>query len=289
MLQARRDGVDGVVRSAAVRAPTWPRRSCFFTEQERARPGASFADRPALPHVAIPTTYSGAELTPVLRHDRPAHPPEERRRRADVAPIAAVYDPELTLSTPARVSAETGMNALAHCVEAVWSPAAHAGGRGHRPGRRPARSSTRCRAWWTTRATSTPAPTCWRAPRWPAGRCQNASMGVHHGLSQLSAAAPASPTGSPTPIVLPARHALQRAGGARGHRRDRRALGGGDPAAAVAALGERLGLPTRLRDFGVTDDDLDAVARLSQGNPNVAGNPRPVSEDDARAILDAAY
>ena len=33
-----------------------------------------------------------------------------------------MYDPLLTLSTPVRVSAETGMNALAHCVEAVYSP-----------------------------------------------------------------------------------------------------------------------------------------------------------------------
>ncbi len=38
----------------------------------------------------------------------------------------------------------------------------------------------------------------------------------------------------------------------------------------------------------MTDEDLDAVARLSQSNGNVAANPRPVSEEDARAILAAA-
>ena len=54
-------------------------------------------------------------------------------------------------------------------------------------------------------------------------------------------------------------------------------------------LRERAGLPSRLRDVGVSEDDLDAVARLSQGNPTVARNPRPVSEEDARAILAAAY
>ena len=54
-----------------------------------------------------------------------------------------------------------------------------------------------------------------------------------------------------------------------------------DATAAVAALVERLGLPTRLSDVGVTDDDLDAVARLSQSNGNVRANPRPVGEDDA--------
>jgi alcohol dehydrogenase class IV len=67
------------------------------------------------------------------------------------------------------------------------------------------------------------------------------------------------------------------------------ALGGGEAATAVEVLRERAGLPSRLRDVGVIEDDLDAVARLSQGNPTVARNPRPVSEEDARAILAAAY
>jgi maleylacetate reductase len=62
-----------------------------------------------------------------------------------------------------------------------------------------------------------------------------------------------------------------------------------DAAAAVTALVEQLGLPSGLGECGVTLEDLDAVARLSQANHNVRNNIRPVSEDDARAILAAAY
>jgi alcohol dehydrogenase class IV len=62
-----------------------------------------------------------------------------------------------------------------------------------------------------------------------------------------------------------------------------------DPIAAVASLVARLGLPVRLSECGVTEDDLDAVARLAAGNRNVAANPRPVTEADARAILQDAY
>jgi alcohol dehydrogenase class IV len=62
-----------------------------------------------------------------------------------------------------------------------------------------------------------------------------------------------------------------------------------NPAAAVDRLVERLGLPTRLSDCDVTDDDIDAVVRLSQSSPAVQMNPRPVSEDDARSILEAAF
>jgi alcohol dehydrogenase class IV len=62
-----------------------------------------------------------------------------------------------------------------------------------------------------------------------------------------------------------------------------------DAAGAVDRLVQRIGLPTHLSDCGVTDEDLDAVVRLSQSNPSVQMNPRPVSEHDARAILEAAF
>jgi maleylacetate reductase len=62
-----------------------------------------------------------------------------------------------------------------------------------------------------------------------------------------------------------------------------------DAVVAVTALVERLGLPTRLGEVGVTDDDLEAVARLSQSNGSVRANPRPVSEADARAVLDSVF
>jgi alcohol dehydrogenase class IV len=62
-----------------------------------------------------------------------------------------------------------------------------------------------------------------------------------------------------------------------------------DPAGAVDRLVERLGLPTRLSACGLTDEDLDAVVRLSQSSPAVQMNPKPVSADDARSILEAAF
>ena len=50
-----------------------------------------------------------------------------------------------------------------------------------------------------------------------------------------------------------------------------------------------MGLPTQLSAVGVTEEDLDAVARLSQSNFGVQSNPRPVSEDEARDVLEAAF
>ena len=44
-----------------------------------------------------------------------------------------------------------------------------------------------------------------------------------------------------------------------------------------------------MSDAGVAEDDLDAVARLSQSNGSVAANPRPVSEPEARELLAQAW
>src|SRR5947209_19889525 len=120
--QARRDGVDAVVSFGGGSCADLAKAVCYFTEREAGTPGATWLDRPALPHVAVPTTYSGAELTPFFGMTDPATKRKSGAGGPTVAPVAAVYDPELTLSTPPRVSAETGMNALAHCVEAAYSP-----------------------------------------------------------------------------------------------------------------------------------------------------------------------
>jgi maleylacetate reductase len=117
--QARTDSVDAVVSFGGGSCADLGKAVCFFTEQQAGTPGASFADRPALPHVSIPTTYSGAELTPFFGMTDPATRQKSGAGGPTIAPIGAIYDPELTLSTPVSVSAETGMNALAQCVEVV--------------------------------------------------------------------------------------------------------------------------------------------------------------------------
>lgn len=180
------------------------------------------------------------------------------------------------------------MNALAHCVEAAWSPT-----------RTPEAEAI---ALAGAHRIHSALPKVVEAPDDLAarsdmlqgavlgGRClQNGSMGVHHGLAQLVGGRTGIPHGLANAMILP--HAMRFnadtvpwaiAGLAL-------SMGVQDPADAVAELVARLGLPAGLRECGVTDEDLDAVAQLSQSNGNVLNNPRPVSEEDARAILAAAY
>lgn len=123
------------------------------------------------------------------------------------------------------------------------------------------------------------------------GRClQNASAGVHHGLSQLLGGRTGIPHGLANALILPHAIAFNAEAVPEEVRRIGRALGDeDDPVGAATRLRDRLGLPSGLSDVGVEDDDLAAIARLSQGNESVQRNPRPVSEADALSILEAAW
>src|SRR5262245_22313214 len=80
--------------------------------------GKAVAVTTGLPVVAVPTTYAGSEATSVYgmtgEHKRTGRDPR-------ALPRVVVYDPLLTTGMPPRLTAASGMNALAHCVEATYS------------------------------------------------------------------------------------------------------------------------------------------------------------------------
>jgi maleylacetate reductase len=73
--------------------------------------------------VAIPTTYAGSEMTTIWGRTEDGHKRTGKDPR--VKPAVVIYDPELTLSLPPAVAGPSGMNALAHCVEALYGPGAN--------------------------------------------------------------------------------------------------------------------------------------------------------------------
>lgn len=73
-----------------------------------------------VPIVAVPTTYSGSEMTPTWGLTEGGR--KRTARSIDALPRVVLYDPELTTSLPASVTATSGMNALAHCVGAAYLP-----------------------------------------------------------------------------------------------------------------------------------------------------------------------
>lgn len=287
--QAQAEGIDTVVSLGGGSCADTAKAVCFFAEQTAGVPGASYLDRPAIAHVAVPTTYSGAELTPFFGMTDEAAQRKSGAGGPTIAPVAAIYDPVVTLDTPTRISAETGMNALAHGIEAAYSPV-----------RTPeseaiALAAIRRVAAALPSVVDDPTDLAARVAMMEgavlAGRClQNASMGVHHGLAQLIGGRTGISHGLANAIILA--HALRFTAVAVPDEAERigAVLGDpGDPAGAVDRLRERLGLPGRLSEVGVGLEAIDAVVRMSLEDGSVRTNPRPVSEDDARGILEAAF
>jgi maleylacetate reductase len=84
--------------------------------------GKALAHATQLPLAAIATTYSGSEMTAVWGNSDGTV--KRTFRNTEVAPRLVIYDPELTKGLSLEVSAASGMNAIAHCVEAEYAPEA---------------------------------------------------------------------------------------------------------------------------------------------------------------------
>jgi len=285
---ARIEGIDGVVSFGGGSAIDLAKAVCWFMEREAGTPGTSFTDRPMVSHVAVPTTYAGAELTPWFAITDPAARRASAGGGPTTAPLAAVYDPVLTLDTSARLSAETGMTAMAHGVEAACS-------RSRTPEAEVlALACVREVARALPEVVDDPfdidARTRMLRAAWLGGRAvQNAEPGLCHGLAQLLAGRCGVPHGLAHALLVDHTLRFNAEVAVDETALIGVALGDDDPAAAIDRLRERLGLPRSLGECGVTIDDLDAVARMSTASGAVRANPRPATEDDVREILAAAY
>src|SRR5205823_2826935 len=86
---------------------------------------SSTDDPPRVSVIAIPTTYAGSEMTPVYGVTRQGYDNEPARKitKTDprITPTLVLYDPMLTLDLSPVMTASTGINALAHCMEALYS------------------------------------------------------------------------------------------------------------------------------------------------------------------------
>ena len=235
-----------------------------------------------LPILAVPTTYSGSEATPIFGTTQ-----GERKvtgRDARVLPRTIVYDPDLTLALPPSVSAASAMNAIAHCVEGLWVPE-----------RTPltvalADDAIRRFAVHLKRVIAKPDDVAARgeclAAAWLAGMVLTAGTGLHHKLAHVLGGL-GLPHAETHAIILPhvTRFNVAAAGDARA--RLSAALGSDDPAGALAQLLAALPIPQRLREVGFDRARIPDVAR------EVAGlgikQPRPVSQGEAAALMSDAF
>jgi len=246
--------------------------------------GKALALRAQLPLVAVPTTYSGSEMTTVWGIT--AGGSKQTGRDARVAPRAVVYDPALTATLPPTLVAASGMNAIAHAVEALYAPDAQ-----------PlsalfAREAIRLLAAALPAMSTNPADVaareraCYGAHL--AGRALDlTSMGLHHKLCHVLGGTFGLPHALTHAILLPHVAAFNQRAAEPAMAAVAAALGAEEAAGGLAALQRALGITTTLRELGLRPADLDRAAEEA-----VAGaypNPRTVTRQGVRGVLEAAY
>jgi alcohol dehydrogenase class IV len=286
--QARRDAVEGVVSFGGAACADLAKAICFFAEHEAGTPGVSHADRPVVPHVAVPTTYAPCFLLPSF-----AMTDAQTRRTREaagptLAPVAAICDPDVVVTGPGRPVAASGMVAIATAVEA-------AGAAGASPEARAlaVAAAERAAAVLPYLANDPADPSArgdMLAATVMAGRArQNAEPGLHHVLSVLVAGRCGIAYAPVAAVLLPHVMRFNSDAAPAGPHRLGAALGDpDDPPGAVERMLERLGLPLTLMECGVDPLEFDTVAALAAGDPAMRTNPRPAGEADARAILEGA-
>jgi maleylacetate reductase len=235
-----------------------------------------------LPILAVPTTYSGSEASPLYGMTDGERKITGRDRR--VVPRTIVYDPDLTLGLPAAVSAASGMNAMAHAVEALWvaerTPVTVAFASDAL--RRFAKHLPRVVADGSDREAR---EECLVAA-WLAGRVLGAGTALHHKLAHVLGGL-GMPHAETHAIILPhvTRFNIPAAPEARSRLAD--AFATDDPAQGLAAMLKNFPIPQRLREVGFDQAKTDFVAREIAAMSVSA--PRKAGVEDVRALLEAAY
>src|SRR5512134_631875 len=246
--------------------------------------GKAIALTSALPILAIPTTFAGSEMTPI--QGITADGVKKTVRDMRMLPKTVIYDPRLLLTLPARIAGPSGMNGIAHCVEALYAQDAN--------------PVTSLMAEEGIRALAQSLPTVVREPQnleargealygaWLAGASLGAvGMALHHKLCHTLGGSFNLPHAETHTIVLPhaTRYNAQTAPEAMA--RIARALGAADPAQGLYELAGAIGAPLALKDIGMPADGLDRAADLAVTNPY--WNPRPLERGAIRELLQAAW
>jgi maleylacetate reductase len=247
--------------------------------------GKALSAAAELPLVSVPTTYSGAEWTTYYGIRSP-----ERRMRgggAGARPTGIVYDAELTLDLPRETTVGTALNALAHCAEALY---AH----GHNPAAdEEALAGARLISDWLPRVVDAPADLEARTELLRGACHGGAALGgsmlaLAHAMAQAVGGRYGLPHGTLNGICLPAALRFNARYAPEAVRRFGEAVGGADPAARVEELA-RLGGATRLRDLGVPEDDLSAVAEATAQRAGNQANPHPATPAEIERLLRSVW
>ncbi len=246
--------------------------------------GKALALRSGLPHIVVPTTYAGSEVTPILGETSDGV--KKTQRSPKILPQVVIYDVQQTLTLPSAASASSGLNAMAHAAEALYA-------KDHNP-----IVSMMAREGMAALARSL--PRIMRAPQdlgarseaqygaWLCGTCLGAvGMALHHKLCHVLGGAFNLPHAETHAIVLPYALAYNASAAPEAMAAMAQALGTQDaPWLHLHAMLRNLGLPTALAQIGMPRDGV--AQALSLALQDSYWNPRPMQAEPLQRLLEAA-
>ena len=246
--------------------------------------GKAIALRTDLPQVVVPTTYAGSEVTPILGETRDGL--KTTQSSPKILPETVLYDVDLTLTLPPGLTATSGVNAIAHAVEALYAR-----------DRNPVISLM---AEEGIRALARALPTLVAAPHdrearsdalygaWLCGSCLGAvGMALHHKLCHTLGGTFDLPHAETHTIVLPHAMAYNAPAVPEAAAKVARALGATDAAQGLYDLARSLHARLALKDIGMPEGGIDKAADLALAN--AYWNPRPLERGAIRDLLARAW
>lgn len=246
--------------------------------------GKAIALRTDLPQIVIPTSYAGSEATPVLGETKDGAKTTQRSMK--ILPEVIVYDVELTMSLPAGMTVTSGINAIAHSVEGLYTqernpiisivaregiaalaralPVIH-----ERPDDKEARSDALYGAW-------------------ACGTVLGAvGMALHHKICHVLGGSFDMPHAETHTVILPHATAYNERAVARELAPVAEIFEAESAASGLWAFAKRLDAPMTLAELGMKESDLDRAVEIMMNNPY--WNPQPLDARDLRGLLDDAF
>ncbi len=247
---------------------------------------------PTMPLLCCPTTLSAGEYNPLAGVSDPRKGVKQAIRSPGMAPSEVILDPALTLPTPEWLWLSTGVRAVDHCVEAICSPSANAYCDAQSlhglklltkgltatkadPTDLQARSDCQLGAWLSMSSVQAGVP---KGASHAIGHILGGSFGVSHGHTSC--------------VMLP--HVMRWNLSKETEKRQRfvAAAMGNENRSAGDILQEfiqSLGMPSSLKEVGVTEADFERCAKLSMHDRWIHTNPKPIKgPEDVLEILKLA-
>lgn len=246
--------------------------------------GKALALRTGLKQLVIPTTYAGSEMTPILGETEGGL--KTTMRSLDVLPESVIYDVDLTLGLPPSASVTSGMNAIAHAVEALYTQ-----------DRNPiislmAAEGIRTIAEAIRVIVHSPLDLQAREKAlYGAHLCGcclgSVGMALHHKLCHTLGGSFNLPHAETHTVVLPHAVAYNAPAAPEAMAVIASALGTGDAAQGLYDLVRDVGAPYALSQIGMKADEIDRAAAIAVENPY--WNPRPIALAPIRELIARAF